>query len=83
MTGKSTFLRTIGVNLVLAMNGCPVAARNFVFRPMEIYTSMRTSDSLSDGSSYFNAEIKRLKKLVENLEEKIPQYIILDEILKG
>ncbi|WGL71075.1 MutS-related protein [Elizabethkingia anophelis] len=83
MTGKSTFLRTIGVNLVLAMNGCPVGAEEFAFRPMHIFTSMRTSDSLSDGSSYFNAEIKRLKSLVETLEEKIPLYIILDEILKG
>lgn len=58
MTGKSTFLRNIGVNLVLAMNGCPVGAEEFAFRPMHIFTSMRTSDSLSDGSSYFNAEIK-------------------------
>lgn len=83
MTGKSTFLRTIGVNLVLAMSGCPVGAEEFAFRPMHIFTSMRTSDSLSDESSYFNAEIKRLKSLVETLEEKIPLYIILDEILKG
>jgi DNA mismatch repair ATPase MutS len=43
------------------MNGCPVGAEEFAFRPMHIFTSMRTSDSLSDGSSYFNAEIKRLK----------------------
>jgi hypothetical protein len=83
MTGKSTFLRAIGVNLVLAMNGCPVAAEKFSFYPMKIFTSMRTNDSLNDGTSYFNAEIKKLKILIENLENNIPQYIILDEILKG
>lgn len=83
MTGKSTFLRTIGVNLVLAMSGCPVAADQFLFYPMTLFTSMRTNDSLSDDTSYFNAEIKKLKSLVESLEKRIPQYIILDEILKG
>lgn len=83
MTGKSTFLRTVGINLVLAMNGCPVAAKKFSFIPMKLFTSMRTSDSLSDGTSYFNAEILRLRKLVENLEKGEPQFIILDEILKG
>lgn len=83
MTGKSTFLRTIGVNLVLAMNGCPVSAQKFSFIPMNLFTSMRTSDSLNDGTSYFNAEILRLRNLVENLENGKPQFIILDEILKG
>ncbi len=83
MTGKSTFLRTIGINLVLAMAGCPVAAKKFSFIPMKLFTSMRTSDSLSDGTSYFNAEILRLRNLVENLENGEPQFIILDEILKG
>ena len=83
MTGKSTFLRTVGINLILAMMGCPVAAKKFSFIPMKIFTSMRTSDSLSDGTSYFNAEILRLRKLVENLEKGEPQFIILDEILKG
>lgn len=83
MTGKSTFLRSIGINMVLAMNGCPVCAESFSFYPISIFTSMKTSDSLSDGSSYFNAEIQRLKLLVEKLENKEPQFIILDEILKG
>ena len=67
MTGKSTFLRAVGTNLVLAMMGCPVAAKEFSFIPMKLFTSMRTSDSLSDGTSYFNAEILRLRKLVETL----------------
>lgn len=83
MTGKSTFLRAVGINLVLAMAGCPVAAKEFSFIPMKLFTSMRTSDSLSDGTSYFNAEILRLRKLIENLEKGEPQFIILDEILKG
>jgi DNA mismatch repair ATPase MutS len=83
MTGKSTFLRSVGINMVLAMNGCPVCAESFVFSPISIFTSMSTSDSLSDGSSYFNAEIQRLKLLIEKLENNEPQFIILDEILKG
>lgn len=83
MTGKSTFLRTVGINLVLAMNGCPVSAKKFSFKPMNIFTSMRTSDSLNDGTSYFNAEILRLRSLIENLDSGKPQFIILDEILKG
>ncbi len=83
MTGKSTFLRSVGINMVLAMNGCPVCAESFVFSPISIFTSMSTSDSLSDGSSYFNAEIQRLRLLIEKLENNEPQFIILDEILKG
>ena len=83
MTGKSTFLRTFGVNLVLAMIGCPVAATEFSFYPMSLFSSMRTNDSLLEGSSYFDSEIKKLRLLIENLEKQQPQYIILDEILKG
>jgi hypothetical protein len=83
MTGKSTFLRSVGINMILAMNGCPVCAESFVFSPISIFTSMSTSDSLSDGSSYFNAEIQRLRLLIEKLENDEPQFIILDEILKG
>ncbi len=83
MTGKSTFLRSVGINMILAMNGCPVCAESFMFSPISIFTSMSTSDSLSDGSSYFNAEIQRLKLLIEKLENNEPQFIILDEILKG
>lgn len=83
MTGKSTFLRTIGINLVLAMNGCPVCATSFSFYPIQLFTSMRTNDSLADGSSYFNAEIKRLKLLIDKLDDNQPQFVILDEILKG
>lgn len=83
MTGKSTFLRTFGANLVLAMNGLPVKAKMFYYRPMRLFTSMRTTDSLSENNSYFQAEVLRLREIKETLEEGIPLYIILDEILKG
>lgn len=83
MSGKSTFLRTVAVNLVLAMNGAPVCASRFQFTPARIFTSMRTTDSLSEHESYFLAELRRLKQLKENLEQKIETFFILDEILKG
>ena len=83
MTGKSTFLRTIGANLVLAMNGCPVPAKEFEFYPSNIFSSMRTNDSLFEGSSFFNAEITKLKRLIDKLDDGEYQFIILDEILKG
>ena len=83
MAGKSTFLRTAGVAMMLAMAGAPVCAGGFGFRIMELYTSMRTSDSLSRNESYFYAELKRLKNLIERLAEGKQVFIILDEILKG
>lgn len=83
MAGKSTFLRTIGTNLVLAMNGAKVSAKFMKFYPMDIFTSIRTVDNLSSGDSYFKNEINKLKILIDNLESNKPQYIILDEILKG
>ena len=83
MAGKSTFLRTVGTNLVLAMNGANVSAEEMIFYPMNLFTSIRTVDNLSSGDSYFKNEINKLKILIDRLEEKIPHYIILDEILKG
>lgn len=83
MAGKSTFLRAVGVNLVLAMNGANVSAEDFTFFPMQLFTSIRTSDNLSSGDSYFKNEINKLRVLIDQLEQSIPQYIILDEILKG
>jgi hypothetical protein len=83
MAGKSTFLRTAGVAMVLAMAGAPVCAELFHFRIMEVYTSMRTSDSLSRNESYFYAELKRLKDLIDRLENGKKVFVILDEILKG
>ena len=83
MAGKSTFLRTIGVNLVLAMTGAPVCARSFRFSPRPLFTSMRTSDSLHKQESYFHAELKRLKTLTDKLRQQEKLIVILDEILKG
>lgn len=83
MAGKSTFLRTVGTNLILAMNGANVSAKQMEFYPMELFTSIKTVDNLSSGDSYFKNEINKLKILIDRLEKGIPQYIILDEILKG
>lgn len=83
MAGKSTYLRTIGVNLVLAMCGSPVCARSFTCYPAGIYTSLRTTDSLSASQSYFFAELLRLKELIDRLNAGETLYILLDEILKG
>jgi DNA mismatch repair ATPase MutS len=83
MSGKSTFLRTVGVNLLLAMVGAPVRAKQLVFCPIEIHSSIRTNDSLSKRESYFYAELKRLKEIIGELENGKRKLILLDEILKG
>lgn len=83
MAGKSTFLRTVGVNMVLGMIGAPVCARSMSMTPVKLFTSMRTVDSLSHNESYFYAELKRLKILKERLEKGEEIFFILDEILKG
>lgn len=82
MAGKSTFLRTVAVNLVLANCGLPVRAKSFVYRPIKLISSMRTSDSLMNDESYFFSELKRLKFIVEAIKTDT-YFIILDEILKG
>ena len=83
MAGKSTFLRTLSVNLILAMNGAPVCGVSMLFRPVKLFTSMRTTDSLSSHESYFYAELKRLGQLKTLVENGEPVLFILDEILKG
>lgn len=83
MSGKSTFLRTIGVNYILAMAGAPVCASKLSFYPIEIHSSIRTSDSLVKHESYFYAELKRLKQIIDELESGKKKLILLDEILKG
>jgi DNA mismatch repair ATPase MutS len=83
MAGKSTFLRTVGTNLILAMSGLPVCAKNFFFKPMKIYSSMRTTDSLGKNESYFHAELKRLSTLIDELKTGNSFFVILDELLKG
>ncbi|MEA3443975.1 MAG: DNA mismatch repair protein MutS, partial [Bacteroidota bacterium] len=83
MAGKSTFLRTVGVNLVMAMAGAPVCASRFVFKPVDVFTGMRTSDSLQKNESYFFAELSRLKTLIDLLRKGKEMFVILDEVLKG
>lgn len=82
MAGKSTFLRAVGLSIVMANTGLPVRATRMTYTPIPLITSMRTSDSLSRHESYFFAELKRLKTIVDHLKEQ-PYFVILDEILKG
>lgn len=83
MAGKSTYLRTIGVNYLLACMGCPVCCESLTLYPAQLITSLRTTDSLSDNESYFFAELKRLKRIIDLLNKGQELFIILDEILKG
>ncbi|MCD4694825.1 MAG: hypothetical protein K8S16_01190 [Bacteroidales bacterium] len=83
MAGKSTFLRTVGINLILGMIGAPVCAAEIRFSPISVYTSIRTKDSLLKNESYFYAELKRLKAIIDELKEGRELFVILDEILKG
>ncbi|MFP4023485.1 MAG: MutS-related protein [Thiohalospira sp.] len=83
MAGKSTFLRTIGINLILGLNGMPVCANEFKFKLMHLFSGMRTSDSLKENESYFYAELKRLKQIIEEIKSGKELFILLDEILKG
>ncbi|GMN07684.1 MutS family DNA mismatch repair protein [Croceitalea sp. MTPC5] len=82
MAGKSTFLRTIGLQLLMANVGLPICADTASYTPIKLITSMRTTDSLTDDESYFFSELKRLKLIIETIEKE-PHFIILDEILKG
>ncbi|MCD6355100.1 MAG: hypothetical protein J7L95_06090, partial [Prolixibacteraceae bacterium] len=83
MAGKSTFLRTVGVNLILARTGAPVCADKMTVTPISVYTNMRTNDSLLKDESYFFAELKRIKGVLERLQKGEPVFVILDEMLKG
>ena len=83
MAGKSTFLRTVGVNMILGSLGAPVCAQKLVFRPVRIYTNMRTTDSLLKDESYFFAELKRIKEVLDRLKQGERIFVILDEMLKG
>ena len=82
MAGKSTFLRTVSLSIVMANCGLPVCAESFQYSPIKLITSMRTSDSLTEDESYFYSELKRLKFIVDEIKEE-KYFIILDEILKG
>ncbi len=83
MAGKSTFLRSLGINYILAMNGMPVFAHSLKVSMFNIFTSMCTTDDLTHGISYFNAELIRLQQLISSCKTSERTLIILDEILKG
>ena len=82
MAGKSTFLRTVALQIVMGNTGLPVSAEKASYTPVKLITSMRTTDSLTDDESYFFSELKRLKFIVDQIK-KDRYFIILDEILKG
>jgi len=82
MAGKSTFLRTVSLQIVMANMGLPLCAKKVEYSPIKLITSMRTTDSLTDDESYFFSELKRLKFIVDEIHED-RYFIVLDEILKG
>lgn len=83
MAGKSTFLRSVGINVMMAQAGFHVMASRFDFPKVKLYSSMRTTDDLSEETSYFHAELLRLRFIMDAIEKGEPVFIILDEILKG
>lgn len=83
MSGKSTFMRTLALNAVLAYAGGTVMAKRFRISPMHIFTSMRVSDDVSEGISSFYGEILRIKQMVTWSEQKKPMLVLVDEIFKG
>jgi hypothetical protein len=83
MAGKSTFLRTVGINLVLALIGAPCCAKSGRVSHMKIFTSMRTQDNLEEGVSSFYAELKRIEQLLKLIESGEPIFFLLDEMFKG
>jgi hypothetical protein len=83
MAGKSTFLRSVGVNLVLAGMGAPVYASALKVSPLKVMSSMRVKDNLEESTSTFYAELKKLKVIIDAVKRKDPVFILLDEILRG
>jgi DNA mismatch repair ATPase MutS len=83
MSGKSTLLRTVGINTVLAMAGAPVRATSLRLTALQVGASIRINDSLHEGSSRFYAEITRLKQLVALMDAPLPLLFLLDELLQG
>lgn len=82
MSGKSTFLRSLGVNMILAQSGAPVCAKSASIQPMQVLVSMRVTDNLNENESFFFAEVKRLKEVMDKAQNG-PSFILLDEILRG
>ncbi len=83
MAGKSTFLRSVGTNIVLAMMGAPVCAKKMYLSAMRVVSSMRVADNLEESTSTFYAELKKLKSIIEYVNNHEPVFVLLDEILRG
>jgi hypothetical protein len=83
MAGKSTFLRSLGVNTALALMGSPVCARKMHLSDMKLISSMRVADNLAENTSTFYAELKKLQLIIESVNRKEPVFILLDEVLRG
>ena len=83
MAGKSTLMRALGINVVLALAGAPVCAKKLTLGPLRLATSMRVEDSLAEGTSHFYAELKRLKVVVDAAKAGPALFFLLDEILHG
>lgn len=83
MSGKTTFLRTVGINIILAQAGAPVPAKSLAFTPVRVLSSIRISDSLQEHTSYFMAELMKLRAMIDVLEKGVPCLILIDEILRG
>ncbi|RXK57731.1 hypothetical protein ESA94_19600 [Lacibacter luteus] len=83
MAGKSTFLRSVGVNMVLACMGAPVCAQQLTVSPLKVMSSMRIKDNLEENTSTFYAELKKLKQIIDAVNNNEAVFILLDEILRG
>jgi DNA mismatch repair ATPase MutS len=83
MAGKSTFLRSLGLNIVLAQMGSVVCAESFRFSPVRLMTSMRVADNLAENTSTFYAELKKLQSIIEAVNRGERVFILLDEMLRG
>ena len=83
MAGKSTYLRSVGINVILAMAGSPVCADKFILSPVQLLSSMRIADNLEESTSTFYAELKKLKTVIDKVNNREKVFILLDEILRG
>jgi DNA mismatch repair ATPase MutS len=83
MAGKSTFLRSLGVNTVLARIGAPVCAQALLLSPVQLLSSMRIADNLAENTSTFYAELKKLKTIIDAMKTGMPLFVLLDEVLRG
>ena len=83
MAGKSTFLRSIGVNMILAYTGSSVCAKSFTVSVAQLMSSMRIEDNLAENTSTFYAELKKLKSIIDEVNKSSKTFILLDEILRG